>query len=255
MLRNEKGSFRGSSDQRGERPGHLHNCRISEHGRPSGGWAARAPHRGLLLASPGGPRGGPERGEAPRGDGEACPGSGDTEAPVPDGGEASGAPKGGDPSAMPGSPGATPPCPAAAAVEVVPVGIGSLLPPGDICAAEPARRLPGRLAGGCRPGGSHRHQRAGIKGLNGTARCAGRGGTWPGPASRSPPHASPAACTPGPAALPPVGPGRGGASGAPAGGFIVPVSSRGCGRRPRGSGARRCCYRGRHARGHPFQPF
>lgn len=53
-------------------------------------------------------------------------------------------------------------------MKVVPVGIGSLLPTGDICAAEPARRLLGRLAGGSRPGGSHRHQRAGIKGLTGT---------------------------------------------------------------------------------------
>lgn len=38
-------------------------------------------------------------------------------------------------------------CPGAAAVvEVVPLGIGSRLPPGDICGAEPARCLPG----GCR---------------------------------------------------------------------------------------------------------
>lgn len=57
--------------------------------------------------------------------------------------------------AVPGSPGA------AAVVEAVePPGIGSPLPAGHICGAEPALCSPG-LAGGSRPGGSQRHQRAG----------------------------------------------------------------------------------------------
>lgn len=214
MLRNEKGSFRGSSDQRGEHPGHLHNCRISEHGADEWRLAnlGTAPGAAPRLA-----RGGPERGEAaepvPAGRQRGLPrqrGYGGRGAPGGTLGHGSGArrqaTRGGGrglrrartprcaAKPCPGPRGSTPPAPAAAVVKVVPVGIGSLLPPGDICAAEPARRLPGRLAGGSRPGGSHRHQRAGIKGLNGTlappgggkGRGKGGGGTWPAPASRSP---------------------------------------------------------------------
>lgn len=84
MLCNEKGSFRGSSDQRGEHPGHLHNCRSSEHGQPSSGCPTWAAHRGLLFASPGGPgearRGGRLADRAPAGKRRGLPGEGDTEA-------------------------------------------------------------------------------------------------------------------------------------------------------------------------------
>lgn len=164
-----------------------------------------------------------------RGDSEACPGSGATDAagrwagcwgtaPVPDGREFSGTPKGENrlPAprgrAVPRSLGGRPPVPLAAVVKVMVVGMDSLLPPGDICAAEPARRLPGWLAGGSRPGGSHRHQRAGIKGLTGT--LAPPGGEALG---RLQPPAPPAGLPRRlPAALPPAGPGSGEAPGAPA---------------------------------------
>lgn len=180
---------------------------------------------------------------------------------MPDGRELSGASKGENPAVpgracarVPGGcplPYSPPPPPAAAVVKVVPVRIGSLLPTGDICAAEPARRLPGRLAGGSRPGGSHRHQRAGIKGLNGTLAPPGGGGTTTtgdgdlaGSSLPLPPHAfpppPPRACTTGPAALPPA---PAPAAGAPA----VAHCSRNQPGLPQAAavlgatGARRCC--------------
>lgn len=88
----------------------------------------------------------------PRGQKRGLPRERDTEAAgarvgcrgtaaVPDGRKPSGALKDANPpvrgQTVPGSPGA------AAVVEVVPLGIVSLLPPGDICGAEPARCLPG----------------------------------------------------------------------------------------------------------------
>lgn len=142
MPRNEKGSFRGSSDQRGERPGHLHNCRISEHGlQPghlTGGCSLLA--RGLrsegrlqTVLLRGQKRGLPQE----RDTGVAGPRAGcwDTAA-LPDGRKPSGAAQGARPS------GARVPR-SRCRCEVVPLGIGSLLPLGDICGAEPARCLPG----------------------------------------------------------------------------------------------------------------
>lgn len=218
MPRNEKGSLRGSSDQRGEHPGYLHNCRISEHGLQT--WA---PHRGLLLSRPGAPGRSGERGgcrPCSRGERtEACPGHEIRRWPgpeqggcwgtaaVPDGRKASGAPKGRErPGARPSGarvPGGCCRCGGGAA------GDRLLAPTRRYLRRRASTLPPRRLAGGSRPGGSQCHQRAGIKGLNGTL-------LPPGSSLPLPSNASPAACTPGPAALPSAGPGSGEAPGAPA---------------------------------------
>lgn len=103
MPRNEKGSFRGSSDQRGERPRHLHNCRISEHGLQPGHLTGGCPSLARELRTEG-----RLQTVLPRGQKRGLPRERDTEAAgprvgcwgtaaVPDGRKPSGAPEGANP--------------------------------------------------------------------------------------------------------------------------------------------------------------
>lgn len=188
MLRNEKGSFRGSSDQRGEHPSHLHNCRISEHGQPSGVCPTWAPHRGLLLR-PGAP-GRPGEGRRlqtvpPRGDSETRPGSGDTEAagpragcwgtaPVPDGRELRRARTPRCAQAVSGSSGAALLSPAAAVVNEGGASGDRLPAPTRRHLRRGASTSPPRAAGGWLPARRLAPPPAsGDKGINRHARSAG----------------------------------------------------------------------------------
>lgn len=260
MPRNEKGSFRGSSDQRGERPGHLHNCRISEHGLQPG-------HRtGGCSSLAQGLRGALDRGEVADG----AP-AGTEERPAPGTRQGGGRAPSGVPGhgcgarrqeSLGGSEGSEPSGARSGGVRVP----GGCCPGGGGAAGDrlpaPTRRhlrrrasaLPPRwLAGGSQPGGSHRHQRAGIKGLNGTLVSPAGGGAWPAPASRSPRTPPPPPAPPAPRRCPRPAPAAGRHRARPRW-LIVPVTNRGRRRRPRCSG-RRGSPRLLPGRGCPGTPF
>lgn len=238
MPRNEKGSFRGSSDQRGERPGHLHNCRISEHGLQPGHLTGGCSSLAQGLRSEGRLqtvllRGQKRRLPRERDTGVAGPRAGCWgTAALPDGRKPSGTAQGARPSG-------------ARRVPRGPLPLwrwcrwGSAPCSHSATSAAPSQRAASPAAGGWLPARRLALPPAsGDKGIKRHARSAGRGwGRHLAPASRSPRTPPPPPAPPAPRRCPRPAPAAGRHRARPRG-LIVPATNRGCRRRSRCSGRR-----------------